>query len=42
MYEKIFKEGMKYISFLKNIRQNIGQTNLMKNNFKTIINFFIM
>ena len=38
MYEKIFKEGMKYISFLKNIRQNIGQTNLMKNNFKTINN----
>ena len=38
MYEKIYKEGMKYISFLKNIRENIGQTNLMKNNSKTINN----
>ena len=38
MYEKIFKEGKKYISFLRNIRENIGLTNLMKTNFK-ILNY---
>ena len=38
MYEKIFKEGKKYISFLQNLRQNIGQTNLLKHNFKTLNN----
>jgi len=60
IYEHIYKEGMKYISFLQNIYQNIGltgskeqhslapnqvvvssnpyQTNLFKNNFKTIKN----
>ena len=38
IYEKIYKEGMKYISFLQNIYQNIGKTNLLKNNFKTISN----
>ena len=26
IYEKIYKEGNKYISFLQNIYQNIGQT----------------
>ena len=36
LYEKAYKEGNKYINFLKNIRQNIGQANLLKNNFKTI------
>ena len=36
IYEKVFKEGMKYISFLKNIRQNHGETNLLKNNYKTL------
>ena len=35
MYEKIFKEGKKYISFLQNTRQRPDQTNLLKNNFKT-------
>ena len=38
LYEKIFKEGKKYISFLQNIRENIGQTNLLKTNFKTLNN----
>ena len=38
IYEKVYKEGMKYISFLQNIYQSIGQTNLFKNNFKTINN----
>ena len=38
LYEKIFKEGKKYISFLQNIRQNIGETNLLKTNFKTLNN----
>ena len=38
LYEKIFKEGKKYISFLQNIRQSIGQTNLLKTNFKTLNN----
>ena len=38
LYEKIFKEGKKYISFLQNLRQNIGQTNLLKTNFKTLNN----
>ena len=28
----------KYISFLKNIRESIGQTNLLKNNFKILNN----
>ena len=27
IYEKIFKEGKTFISFLKNIRQSFGQTN---------------
>ena len=34
IYEKIFKEGKKYISFLNNNRQSIGLTNLLKNNFQ--------
>ena len=38
IYEKIYKEGIKYISFLQNIYQNIGQTNLFKNNFKILNN----
>ena len=38
IYEKIYKEGNKYISFLQNIYQNIGQTNLFQNNFKTLNN----
>ena len=38
IYEKVYKEGIKYISFLQNIYQSIGQTNLFKNNFKTINN----
>ena len=38
LYEKIFKEGKKYISFLQNFRKDIGQTNLFKNNFKTLNN----
>jgi len=38
IYEKVYKEGMKYISFLQNIYQSIGQINLFKNNFKTINN----
>ena len=38
MYENIFREGKKYISFLKNIRLNITQTNLLKRNFKTLNN----
>ena len=38
IYENIYKEGMKYISFLQNIYQNIGQINLFKDNFKTINN----
>ena len=38
IYEKIFKEGKKYILFLQNIRQNKNQTNLLKTNFKTINN----
>jgi len=38
IYEKIYKEGTKYISFLQNIYQNIDQTNLIKNNFKTLNN----
>ena len=36
--KKIFKEGKKYISFLQNLRQSIGQTNLLKHNFKTLNN----
>ena len=38
LYEKIFKEGKKYFSFLHNIRQSLGQTNLLKHNFKTLNN----
>jgi len=38
IYEQIYKEGIKYISFLQNIYQNPFQTNLFKNNFKTINN----
>ena len=38
MYEKIFKEGKKYILFLQNIRKSIGETNLFENNFKTLNN----
>jgi len=38
IYEKIYKEGIHYISFLQKIYQNIGQTNLFKNNFKTLKN----
>ena len=38
MYEKIFKEGKKYISFLQNILQSFVQTNLMKNNFRILNN----
>ena len=38
MYEKIFKEGKKYISFLQNLRESIGQINLLKHNFKTLNN----
>ena len=38
IYEKIYKEGIKYTSFLQNISHNIGQTNLFKNNFKTLKN----
>ena len=38
MNEKIFKEGKKFISFLQNIRQTIGQTNLFKNNIKILNN----
>ena len=37
LYEKIFKEGKKYISFLQN-KNNIGQTNLLKTNFKNLNN----
>ena len=36
MYENIFKEGKKYISFLQKIKQSIGQTNLLKQNYKII------
>ena len=38
MYDKIFKEGKKYISFLQNLRQNINQINLLKHNFKILNN----
>ena len=38
LYEKIFKEGNKYISFLHNIRQSFGQTNLLKHNYKILNN----
>ena len=38
IYEKIFKEGKRYISFLQNIRQNLSQSNLLKHNFKTLNN----
>ena len=38
IYDKIYKEGIKFISFLQNITQNIGQTNHFKNNIKTLNN----
>ena len=38
IYEKIFQEGKKYITFLQNFRQNTNQINLFKNNFKTLKN----
>ena len=38
LYEKVYREGNRYISYLKNIRESIGQTNLLKNNFKTLNN----
>ena len=37
-YEKVYEEGIKYISYLKDIREYLGQTNLLKNNFKTLNN----
>ena len=37
IYEKVYKEGMKYISFLKNIQQNNGPINLIKNNIIFIL-----
>ena len=36
LYERIYKKGIKYISYLKNIKQSIGQTNLLKHNLKTL------
>ena len=36
IYDKIYKEGMKFISFLEDNSNNIGQTNHFKNNFKTL------
>ena len=36
LYEKMFKEGKKYISFLHNIRADIDQANLLTTNFKTL------
>ena len=36
IYDKIYKEGMKFISFLEDNNNNIGQTNHFKNNFKTL------
>ena len=38
IYDKIYKEGIKFINFLKDINDNIGQTNHFKNNIKTINN----
>ena len=38
MYEKIYKEGKKYISFLKNLRLSTAHTNLLQHNFKTLNN----
>ena len=38
LYDKVYNEGNKYVSYLKNLRQSIGQTNLLKNNFKTLKN----
>ena len=38
IYENIFKEGKKYISFLQNISFNNNQNNLLNNNFKTLNN----
>jgi hypothetical protein len=38
IYEKIYNEGTKYISFIQNICQNINQPNNMKCNFKTLNN----
>ena len=37
-YEKIFKEGKKYISFLEKCRQNSDESSIFKNNFKTLKN----
>ena len=37
-YGKIFLEGKKYIQYLRNLRQNISETNLLKTNFKTLNN----
>ena len=36
LYEKIFKEGKKYITFLHNISAKIDQTNLLTTNVKTL------
>ena len=36
IYDKIYKEGMRFISFLEDNNNNIGQTNHFKNNFKTL------
>ena len=38
IYDKIYKEGIKFINFLKDINDNIGQTNHFKNNIKTLNN----
>ena len=38
IYEKIYDEGNKYISFIQNASQNINQPNNMKCNFKTLNN----
>jgi len=35
MHDKTQKEGIKFISFFKNINQNTGQTNHPKSNIKT-------
>lgn len=36
--EKIFKEGKRYLSYLEKSHEDIGQTNLCQNNFKTLSN----
>ena len=38
LYEKVFIEGKKYISYLQKIRKNNNETNLIKNNYKTLNN----